>query len=85
MFFQVNCHELCGETAAATETRVKHAVQRAVAVAPCLLLLRNVHVLGRDRDGNADGKFYNFVELKLSNQVLYKLTLFCVPWGFLVS
>ena len=55
--FKVNCHELCGETSGATEARIKHTLQRAYSYAPCVLLLRNVDALGKDRDGTADGSF----------------------------
>ncbi|KAI8480389.1 peroxisomal assembly protein [Branchiostoma belcheri] len=51
---QVNCYNLCGESSAATETRVNSLFQKALSCAPCILHLRNLGVLGRDRDGHEE-------------------------------
>ncbi|XP_066281177.1 peroxisomal ATPase PEX6-like [Branchiostoma lanceolatum] len=51
---QVNCYNLCGESSAATEARVNSLFQKALSCAPCILHLRNVGVLGRDRDGHEE-------------------------------
>ncbi|KAK3582678.1 hypothetical protein CHS0354_031089 [Potamilus streckersoni] len=51
---KMNCHGLCAETSAATETRMKNAFNAAGLFSPCILLLLNVHALGRDRDGNTE-------------------------------
>ena len=50
----MNCHELCSDTSAATEARIRNVVYRCKSLAPCVLCLRNVDVLGRDRDGAGD-------------------------------
>ena len=34
----------------------------AEAYAPCLLVLENIHSLGKDRDGNAEGKFFAYCQ-----------------------
>lgn len=41
---------LCGDTAAACETKMKAAFQRAELYHPCVLLLRNLQLLGQRRD-----------------------------------
>ncbi|XP_074659019.1 peroxisomal ATPase PEX6-like [Tubulanus polymorphus] len=51
-FIKVNCHELCGDSSASTEVRIKQTINRALSYTPCILLLRNIHVLGKDRDGS---------------------------------
>ncbi|KAL3872576.1 hypothetical protein ACJMK2_035792 [Sinanodonta woodiana] len=63
---KINCHGLCGETSAATETRMKNVFNAAGLFSPCILLLLNVHALGRDRDGNTEdprvaSSFHNYV------------------------
>ncbi|XP_052272085.1 peroxisome assembly factor 2-like isoform X1 [Dreissena polymorpha] len=52
--FKVNCHTLVGESAAATESRMKNAFTAAGLYSPCILLLQSIHALGRDRDGNTE-------------------------------
>ena len=47
----MNCHELCCDTSSATEARIRNVVYRSKSFAPCVLCLRNIDALGRDRDG----------------------------------
>lgn len=49
-FYQVNCVTLCGDTAAACESKMKAAFHRAELHHPCVLLLRNLQLLGQRRD-----------------------------------
>ncbi|XP_071080015.1 peroxisomal ATPase PEX6-like [Haliotis cracherodii] len=51
---QVNCHHLSGDAAGATESRIKNAFLAAAVYAPCILLLKNVHVVGKERDGASE-------------------------------
>ncbi|XP_030627422.1 peroxisome assembly factor 2 [Chanos chanos] len=48
---KVDCVTLCADTAAACEVKMKTAFQRAELHRPCLLLLRNLQLLGQPRDG----------------------------------
>ncbi|XP_062429439.1 peroxisome biogenesis factor 6 [Rhea pennata] len=49
--FKVDCVSLCGDTSGATEEKVQMAFSRAQQYHPCVLLLKDIEVLGRDRDG----------------------------------
>ncbi|XP_067148757.1 peroxisome biogenesis factor 6 [Apteryx mantelli] len=49
--FKVDCVSLCGDTSGATEEKVQMAFSRAQQYYPCVLLLKDIEVLGRDRDG----------------------------------
>ncbi|XP_074845338.1 peroxisome biogenesis factor 6 [Carettochelys insculpta] len=49
--FQVDCVSLCGDTSGATETKLQSAFARAELFRPCVLLLKDIELLGRDRDG----------------------------------
>ncbi|NWV35238.1 PEX6 factor, partial [Grantiella picta] len=49
--FKVDCVSLCSDTSAATEERVQVAFTQAQQYQPCVLLLKDIEVLGRDRDG----------------------------------
>ncbi|NWS99679.1 PEX6 factor, partial [Mionectes macconnelli] len=51
IFKVVDCVSLCSDTSAATEEKVQMAFTRAQQYHPCVLLLKDVEVLGRDRDG----------------------------------
>ena len=53
-FYEVNCFGLIGESIAAMEQRVETIFKKAEYFSPCLLLLRNVYALYRDRDGDED-------------------------------
>uniref|UniRef100_A0A8C7HU47 Peroxisomal ATPase PEX6 n=1 Tax=Oncorhynchus kisutch TaxID=8019 RepID=A0A8C7HU47_ONCKI len=48
---QVDCVTLCADTAASCEAKMKSVFQRAEAHRPCILLLRNLQLLGQPRDG----------------------------------
>uniref|UniRef100_A0A8C3DMA1 Peroxisomal ATPase PEX6 n=1 Tax=Corvus moneduloides TaxID=1196302 RepID=A0A8C3DMA1_CORMO len=49
--FKVDCVSLCSDTSAATEEKVQVAFSQAQQYQPCVLLLKDIEVLGRDRDG----------------------------------
>uniref|UniRef100_A0A803VV21 Peroxisomal ATPase PEX6 n=1 Tax=Ficedula albicollis TaxID=59894 RepID=A0A803VV21_FICAL len=49
--FKVDCVSLCSDTSAATEEKVQVAFSQAQQYQPCVLLLKDLEVLGRDRDG----------------------------------
>ncbi|XP_078349662.1 peroxisomal ATPase PEX6-like [Oculina patagonica] len=53
-FFEVSCYDLIGESVAATEARLKNTFQRGIFCSPCILLLQNIHALGKDKEGNDD-------------------------------
>lgn len=48
---KVDCVTVCADTAAACEAKMSAAFRRAEAHRPCVLLLRNLHLLGQARDG----------------------------------
>ncbi|XP_039513124.1 peroxisome assembly factor 2 isoform X2 [Pimephales promelas] len=48
---KVDCVTLCADTAAACEAKMKSVFERAALHHPCVLLMRNLHLLGQ-RDGN---------------------------------
>lgn len=52
--YEVNCFCVLGESIAAMEQRVEAIFKKAEYFSPCLLLLRNIHALCKDRDGDAD-------------------------------
>ncbi|XP_075782016.1 peroxisome biogenesis factor 6 isoform X2 [Pelodiscus sinensis] len=49
--FKVDCVSVCGDTSGATETKLRSAFAQAELFWPCVLLLKDIEVLGRDRDG----------------------------------
>ncbi|NXM06666.1 PEX6 factor, partial [Tyrannus savana] len=51
IFKVVDCVSLCSDTSAATEEKVQMAFTQAQQYHPCVLLLKDIEVLGRDRDG----------------------------------
>ncbi|NXT18630.1 PEX6 factor, partial [Syrrhaptes paradoxus] len=48
--FKVDCVSLCGDTSGATEEKVQLAFAQAQQYHPCVLLLKDIEVLGQDRD-----------------------------------
>ncbi|KAJ8246463.1 hypothetical protein GJAV_G00268110 [Gymnothorax javanicus] len=48
---QVHCVSLCADTAAACEVKMQTVFTRAAAHVPCVLLLRNLQLLGRQQGG----------------------------------
>ncbi|XP_061687069.1 peroxisomal ATPase PEX6-like isoform X9 [Syngnathoides biaculeatus] len=51
---KVDCVGVCGDTPAATEARLTSLLERADALQPCVLLLRNLQFLLRSRGGADD-------------------------------
>ncbi|XP_019404095.1 PREDICTED: peroxisome biogenesis factor 6 [Crocodylus porosus] len=49
--FKVDCVSLCGDTSGATEVKLQSAFAQAELYHPCILLLKDIELLGRDRDG----------------------------------
>ncbi|GAB6028805.1 peroxisomal assembly protein [Chamberlinius hualienensis] len=47
----VDCWDVVGEALSATEVRLKTSILKAVGIAPCLLVFKNVHVLLNNFDG----------------------------------
>uniref|UniRef100_A0A671WSD3 Peroxisomal ATPase PEX6 n=1 Tax=Sparus aurata TaxID=8175 RepID=A0A671WSD3_SPAAU len=52
--YMVDCVSVCADTPAASEVKLAAVFQRAGAVQPCVLLLRNLHLLFRARGGAQD-------------------------------
>ncbi|GFT22524.1 peroxisome assembly factor 2, partial [Nephila pilipes] len=52
--YQVNCHELVGEISAVVEARLKHKITKGKAYAPCVILLKNVHLIGKERESMSE-------------------------------
>ncbi|CAL1290211.1 unnamed protein product [Larinioides sclopetarius] len=65
--FQVNCHELVGEISAVVEARLKNKIDRGVAFAPCVILLKNIHLIGKEREASEDSRVINTLANLLKN------------------
>ncbi|GIX85868.1 peroxisome assembly factor 2 [Caerostris extrusa] len=48
--FQVNCHDLVGEISSVVEARLKNKVDKGLTYAPCVILLKNIHLIGKERE-----------------------------------
>ncbi|XP_014665905.1 PREDICTED: peroxisome assembly factor 2-like [Priapulus caudatus] len=77
--YQLNCYELHGETSASSEAKMKNVLNRAQLYAPCILLLRNIHIISKDREGTSDDPrvigsivemLSSFQSLRLSHPVI---------------
>ncbi|XP_064484978.1 peroxisomal ATPase PEX6-like [Ornithodoros turicata] len=53
--YQVNCVDIVGDTAAATEARMKAALHKANYYAPCIVHLKNVNVIGQEKEQGGVG------------------------------
>ncbi|XP_024145407.1 peroxisome assembly factor 2 isoform X2 [Oryzias melastigma] len=53
---KVDCVTMCADTPAASEAKLASAFQRAEALQPCVLLLRNLQLLVRPRGAEEDGR-----------------------------
>ncbi|XP_029949670.1 LOW QUALITY PROTEIN: peroxisome assembly factor 2 [Salarias fasciatus] len=51
---KVECVSVCADTPAAAESRLRRVFERAAALQPCVLLLRNLPVLTRSRGGGEE-------------------------------
>ncbi|XP_076463713.1 peroxisomal ATPase PEX6-like [Babylonia areolata] len=51
---QVNCHDLCGDSAGSVEARLKNTFLAAAVYSPCILLLKNIEVIGKEKDGTTE-------------------------------
>ncbi|XP_066481058.1 peroxisome biogenesis factor 6 isoform X2 [Tiliqua scincoides] len=49
--FKVDCVNLCGDTSGSTEAKLHAAFSQAELYSPCVLLMKDIELLGRDRDG----------------------------------
>ncbi|XP_048338275.1 peroxisome biogenesis factor 6 isoform X2 [Sphaerodactylus townsendi] len=49
--FKVDCVSLCGDTSGSTEAKLHAAFSQAELYSPCILLLKDVELLGRERSG----------------------------------
>lgn len=52
--YKVNCHLLYGEASGATESRLRNIISLATTYSPCILLLQNIHALGKDKERNTE-------------------------------
>ncbi|XP_070180023.1 peroxisomal ATPase PEX6-like [Littorina saxatilis] len=77
---QVNCHDLCGDSAGSVEARLKNTFLAAAVYAPCILLLKNIEVIGKEKDGNREdprviSSFYRNITELTSQQKLYPVVV----------
>ncbi|XP_015281731.1 PREDICTED: peroxisome biogenesis factor 6 [Gekko japonicus] len=49
--FKVDCVSLCGDTSGSTEAKLHAAFSQAELYSPCILLMKDVELLGRERNG----------------------------------
>lgn len=50
-FYEVNCYDLVGESLTATEKRMKKTFETFIGVGPCILYLKHVELLCKDKEG----------------------------------
>ncbi|XP_071494820.1 peroxisomal ATPase PEX6-like [Diadema antillarum] len=50
----VNCYDLMADTSAATEAKIRNAFFKAGMSVPCIMMMRNLQAVGKDRDGSGD-------------------------------
>ncbi|KAI8784803.1 peroxisome assembly factor 2 [Biomphalaria glabrata] len=50
---EVNCHDIVGE--ASSESKIATVINSAIKYAPCIILLRNVEMIGKEKEGFYDG------------------------------
>lgn len=48
--YQINCHEFSGESTAVIEARLKNKMIKGSTYAPCIVLFKNIHCIGRERE-----------------------------------
>lgn len=53
--YQVSCRNVLGDTAASTEARMRASLQKSNYYAPCILHLRHVDLVGREKELGSDG------------------------------
>ncbi|KAJ8891909.1 hypothetical protein PR048_004465 [Dryococelus australis] len=80
--WEVDCLELCGSSPGQAEGKLKFVFTRAKQYSPCIVLLRNIHVLCRDKDGQDDARVVAFFSDELSK--LYSEGTGNVGWLVLV-
>ncbi|XP_076029394.1 peroxisomal biogenesis factor 6 [Oratosquilla oratoria] len=52
----VNAFDLKGETSGNTEGKIRQVFHRAAAFAPCILAMRNIYCLGKDKESHEDAR-----------------------------
>ncbi|GFO27941.1 peroxisome assembly factor 2-like [Plakobranchus ocellatus] len=75
---EVNCHDLTADTAGASESRIETLFLTASKYTPCILLMRNIEVMGKERDSTTEdprtiGAFNRCVSKLASNPQLFPL------------
>ncbi|GBM00639.1 hypothetical protein AVEN_151813-1, partial [Araneus ventricosus] len=63
----VNCHELVGEISAVVEARLKNKIERGMTYAPCVILLKNIHLVGKEREASEDSRVIHTLANLLKN------------------
>ncbi|XP_015913294.2 peroxisomal ATPase PEX6 [Parasteatoda tepidariorum] len=61
--YQVNCHELVGEISAVVEARLKNKIEKGMSYAPCIILLKNVHFIGKETAGDDTRVIHSLAKL----------------------
>ena len=73
-FHEVNCFDLIGESLTATEKRIENLFELFLSVGPCVLYLKNVELLCKDKEGSHEERrtlqSFNKQISKLSNDFL---------------
>ncbi|KAK3802437.1 hypothetical protein RRG08_006019, partial [Elysia crispata] len=77
---EVNCHDLTGDSAAVNEARIENLFLTASKYTPCILLMRNIEVMGKERDSTTEeprtiASFNRCVSKLASSPQLYPLIL----------
>ncbi|KAG8191952.1 hypothetical protein JTE90_007747 [Oedothorax gibbosus] len=78
--YQVNCHEMVGEISAVIEARLKNKIDKGLTYAPCIILLKNVHLIGKEKEAlSEDSRVIN----SLAN-LLKKVNSYGSAWPVVV-
>ncbi|KAL8590343.1 hypothetical protein ACOMHN_006459 [Nucella lapillus] len=77
---QVNCHDLCGDSAGSVEARMKNTFLAAAVYSPCILLLKNIEVIGKEKDGTTEdprviSSFHRNLTELTSQQMIYPVVV----------
>ena len=67
-YYEKNCYELIGDSMAATEKRIDILFKRVEKCAPCVLYLKNVHVLCKDKEGlNEERRILGYLQTQIQS------------------
>lgn len=48
--YEINCYEFLGESPAVVEGKLKAVIEKASVYVPCIMLLKNIHYIGKEKE-----------------------------------